>query len=613
MNRREFARLCGGIGAGLGVCAGIATGDGHGGGSVTVHTVEVESWDGTTLVADLYDPPSGGARPAVVYGHGSAGNRESVADRAAAVARAGYVVLAPDFRGFNDSGGESTINGPTEVADFFVLFDRLAGGTFDRYESEGTVEVRVRGAPGDPLMGMRGDSLGAAMSLLVAAADRQWFERLDDLEIEFDEGLVGDLPDDVDLPQVEADTPLTFVDEAPDPDVVEAAMSTLSLESTPVDVVAPRIPWQDLQQVLVPNGVVKGAWFAFLNVPAFEVPEGVPSLWRLMATAYLAARNEAPEPARRFFQRRTPDLESIADHGVPTLVLEEWNDGYLPPSQGLRIVDGIREAGGGSPPVAITLSPMDGRPTGGEPAHNWSYPWEEVDPAIETYLEEATMEWLESYLVGGRPDLPTVSQYQRQRGSWRALDRFPPEAATVTELDLASATLTDSTVVANTVAPTSARGPTGTLFASPHADAPASSAVFDFVATEDGVDVATFPRFRLALTPLGDDAFVFAKFELVPSGEATGPVIDSQVKPYRIREAAGERTTVAFDLDPFQRYLDTGDRLRLVLSSTDNGFFNSREAAGVVVHHADPGESAATVHTVADGEAPLEGRSVVDR
>lgn len=597
----------------MGLTAGVATGDGHGTGSVTVHTVEVESWDGTTLVADLYEPPSGAPRPAVVYGHGSAGNRLNVADRAAAVAREGYVVLAPDFRGFNDSGGESSINGPTEVADFFVLFDRLAGGTFDRYDSNGTVDVRVRGAPGDPRLGMRGDSLGAAMALLVAAADRRWFERLDDLQIEFDEELLGDLPGDAITPWTGPETPFTYVDEAPDPDVVADAMSTLSLETTPVDVVAPRIPWQDLQQALVPNGVVKGSWFTFLNVPQFEVPEGLPSLWRQMATALLTARNDVPEAAERFFQRRTPDLEAIADHKVPTLVLEEWNDGYLPPSQGLRIVEGIREAGGGSPPVAITLSRMDGRPTGGEPSHNWSYPWEEVDPAIETYLEDATMEWLESFLVGGRPDLPPVSQYQRQRGSWRALERFPPEAATATELDLSSATATDSTVVANTVAPSSYRGPTGTFFASPHADAPGSSAAFDFVATEDGVGVATFPRVRLALTPLGNDAVVFAKFKLVPAGEATGPVIDSQVKPYRIRDAAGEPTTVSFDLDPFQRNLDAGDRLRLVLTTTDNGFFNSREAAGVVVHHGDTGESVATVHTVANTDAPLEGQSVHQR
>lgn len=597
----------------MGVSAGVAAGDSHPSDAVAVHTVAVESWDGTTLVADLYEPITEAARPAVVYGHGSGGNRETVTERAASVARQGYVVLAPDFRGFNDSGGESTINGPTEVADFFVLFDRLAGGAFDLHESDGTVDVRVRGAPTDPRMGMRGDSLGAAMSLLVAAADRRWFSALEDLHIEFDEELLGDLPDDVDLPSEGSDTPLTFVDEAPDPDVVAAAMSTLSLETTPVDVVAPRIPWQDLQQALVPNGVVKGGWFALLNVPEFEVPEGVPSLWRQMATAYLAAENDAPEPARRFFQRRTPDLEAIADHDVPTLVLEEWNDGYLPPSQGLRIVDGVREAGGGSPPVAITLSPMDGGPFGGEPAHNWSYPWEGVDPGVEKYLEDATMEWLESFLVGGRPDLPPVSQYQRQRGSWRALERFPPSVATETDLDLASATVTDSTVVANTAAPSSYRGPTGTLFASPHTDAPASSASFDFAATEDGVDVATFPRIRLALTPLGDDAFVFAKFELVEAGDVSGRVIDSQVKPYRIRDAAGERTPVSFELDPFQRYLDTGDRLRLVLSTTDNGFFNSREAAGVVVHHADPGESVATVHAVADGEAPLEGQPVVDR
>lgn len=275
----------------------------------------------------------------------------------------------------------------------------------------------------------------------------------------------------------------------------------------------------------------------------------------------------------------------------------------------------------------MTLSPLDGRFFGGDPAHNWSYPWEEgVDASVAAYLETKTLAWFDRFLKNDdtrwtEHEFPTVSLYQQQypdvpadyqdqdSPGWRDLEQFPPAGVSSTDLDLSSASETEFTVLANSAVPTSLRGPMGFLYGSPQADSPVTSKAFEFEATER-VDVATWPSLELAVTPLGDDAMVFAKFELAESGEHSGGVIDSQVMPYRIRDSMGERVSITYDHVPFQRYLDPGDQLRVVLSTTDNGYYNSREAAGVIVHHATVGESLATVEVDSEQETPLRGQSL---
>lgn len=635
MRRRQFVAALGGTGTVLGVSGVVSTEASAA--DPTVHTVEFDSWDGTGLVADLYVPATEGPHPAIVYYHGSGGTRSDVRPPATAAARNGYLVLAPDFRGFGDSSGESKLNSPVEVADAFVAIDRLAAGQFQVHQSTQSVTVDVvQESNGDgtvdPTVGMRGASLGGAIQLLAAAATRDWFDELGDQTISPVEEVVADYPFDVEgsSPNTPVDrpAPFTYEGDVPSGAEIDAATPNLSLDSNPLDAIVPRIPWVDLARVVEPNGVVKGSWLTYLNVPNQVPPSrdgsgGPLSLWRQAFVALTAAYNDFPDVAQDFFARRSPDLAAIAANDVPTLLLEEWSDTYIPPEQGLTAYRGIRDAPGDTP-VALTISPLD-RPG----THSWAAPWESgPGEDVTAYLDAITSAWADRFLKNdvsawnaNREHFSGISFYQRQYPDvpsryddstwpgWRTVESFPPSGYNRETLDLATASATDVTALANTVVPSSARGPTGTLFASsPQADAPASSTTFDFAATED-VDLLGTPTLRLTVTPLGDDAFVFAKFELLESDGATGSVIDSQVMPYRIRNAAGERTTIEYDLVPFQRYLTAGDRLRLVLATTDNGYYNSRRAAGLLVHHA-PGESSVTLSAdaTASTEVALEGR-----
>jgi predicted acyl esterase len=78
--------------------------------------------DGVTLAASLYTPdgaPPEGGWPAVLVLHGLGGNRGDVADIVEQyLAPHGYAALTVDARGHGESGGQSTLVGSREVADY---------------------------------------------------------------------------------------------------------------------------------------------------------------------------------------------------------------------------------------------------------------------------------------------------------------------------------------------------------------------------------------------------------------------------------------------------------------------------------------------------------------
>ena len=134
-------------------------GDGDHSVSVT-DPVEIESFDGTTIVATLYEPDVDEPQPAVLSTHGWGGTRADREPLARFYASHGYVVMTYDSRGFGESGGQVDVDGPNSVGDTQELLSVLA--------SRPNV---VTDGEDDPRVAMDGFSYGGGIQLNTAAVD----------------------------------------------------------------------------------------------------------------------------------------------------------------------------------------------------------------------------------------------------------------------------------------------------------------------------------------------------------------------------------------------------------------------------------------------------------
>lgn len=364
-----------------------------------------------------------------------------------------------------------------------------------------------------------------------------------------------------------------------------------------IDAIVPRMTWHDLAYAAAPQDVIKATWDAFIlgvGAPSgYGVQTGNPTLHGPDPRIYdyvvrAAATNEMPDDAREYFRERSAPATRIEDIRAPALLLQGWPDNLLSPNQAIWTHEGLRDRGVESGLVLYPGGHDDTEFVAGLP------------DTVAARLDELSLAWLDRHVrPGPSPRVPDVSYHAPQVDEWRTARAFPPRDADRTSLDLSEAAATDATPIANTAAPTSARGPTGTVFASPGADAPGSSAAFEFEATA-ALEVVGRPRLRLSVEPVGGDAHLFATLHHVTGADA--PVVFEQVTAMRF----GEPSTLDEELIAVQRDLAPGDRLRLTLSTTDNGYFSSREAAGIVLRHADADGATLSVPVRSDAEAPFE-------
>ena len=133
------------------------------------------------------------------------------------------------------------------------------------------------------------------------------------------------------------------------------------------------------------------------------------------------------------------------------------------------------------------------------------------------------------------------------------------------------------------------------MFAEPGVDSPGSSAALAFEATEPVEPVGRL-QLRVPVEPLGGDAHLFMKLHHVAS--ETAPVIYEQVAAMRV----GEPTTLDEELTTVKQDFVPGDRLRLTLLTTDNGYFGSREAAGIVPSHGVSDQAELSVPLITEAE-----------
>ena len=520
-------------------------------------TVEVSSPAGdpsVTLDAGLYQ--ADGATlpaPALLLAHGFGSDRSSLDEAARAWAREGYVVLTWSARGFGASGGTIGLNDPDrEIADVSVLVDLLAGRP----------EVQ-QDATGDPRVALAGGSYGGGAALMAGTTE----------------------------PRLDA--------------IVAVAA------------------WHDLAQALSPTatdgpGVLKEQWVSLLFTSALlgGIDEPTPSSIPAQATAaapglcgrfdpaicalYVeAARTGVLSPEDAAVLTARSPAGRLAGMEAPTLLVHAMDDTLFSLGQSLANAEELVTAD-----VPLALRWVAGE-HGGLPG-----------PDSPAGREMAT--WLDRWLAGeGRDDgvdvatSPTFSWYDAVAGG-----EVSPEAEPGTLLGPMTTTtwvLADGTLLLRSgdeddgpAAPDGVAGslavahPPGGLPAAlsslpglgalagllPAIDVPGQSVSVETAALDEDLVLVGRPTLDLEVTALEQPApstadapapALLAKlYDVTPGGSAT--LLHSTVTPLR---ATVGRLEVA--LEPVAHRFVAGNRLRLVLATTDQALSTGRDPSIVVV------------------------------
>jgi ABC-2 type transport system ATP-binding protein len=149
------------------VAGGVAAASGPG--PVTVRDVRISVTDGphddqhVVLDATFFTPSGTGRVPSILLAHGFGETKDNVRPEAESLAQAGFAVLTWSARGFGASTGQIALDSPDyEVKDVEGLVGWLAA------------QPRVLlDHPGDPRVGIAGDSYGGGIALLAAAYDHR--------------------------------------------------------------------------------------------------------------------------------------------------------------------------------------------------------------------------------------------------------------------------------------------------------------------------------------------------------------------------------------------------------------------------------------------------------
>jgi len=227
--------------------------------------------------------PAGASRrhrvPMVMHSHGWGGSRATVPSAVAPFLRAGYGVISFDQRGFGQSGGHAYVENPRVEGHDVRRLVRLVS-RMPWVQQDG---------PGDPRMGAIGGSYGGGYQFL-------------------------------------------------------GAFEELRTRGKPVfDALAPEITWNDLEDSLAPEGVVRTEWASLLSagaLPSDALPQSIyTGLAEGLATgAWPDGSTPGTVNLTRFFRRNGPKWH--VEHGrrlnIPVLFGQGTTDSLFPLQQGLR-------------------------------------------------------------------------------------------------------------------------------------------------------------------------------------------------------------------------------------------------------------------------------------
>lgn len=478
-----------------------------------------------TLDTTFYKPVGRAQGPAVLLGHGFGGDKRDVAGEARDLARAGYAVLAWSARGFGRSTGEIALNSPDyEVKDTRQLIDWLARRP----------EVRLDG-PGDPRVGMAGQSYGGAIALMTAAYDRR------------------------------------------------------------VDAIAPQITWNSLSDALFPDaasgakptdGVFKKLWAGlFFTGSADRTACGrfLPAVCEMYQE--VAEKGRPTESAIAMLSRSSP--ASVADRiRVPTLLVQGQSDSLFPLDQADANAKAIARNGA---PVSVVW--FQGGHDGGDPET------ERVEGLVRDFFDARLMGSSAPAPHAGAGNGFTVTRAGGLDSSTQEVvvdeastRRYPGLSGDASSLPLTGGEQTIFNPAGGSPTSVSALpglGALGSLGGSLGgslagqlpSDMPGQTATFETRPLDRPLWLTGAATVRLKIS---GDGPLFAKLYDVPPGGAAAPA-RRLAAPFRV---SGGEVTVTLPAMDYR--FDRGHRLRVVVATTDMGFATPAEPSSYKVRVVSP-------------------------
>ncbi|WP_185908443.1 alpha/beta fold hydrolase [Streptomyces sp. WAC02707] len=336
-----------------------------------------------------------------------------------------------------------------------------------------------------------------------------------------------------------------------------------------VDAIAPAVTYWNLSDALFPNGVFKKLWAGiFVNLGGgcgrFE-----DDLCRMYQRVAESGKPDAAATA--LLDERSP--QAVADRiDVPTLLVQGQTDSLFPLGQADLAAEAIRDNGA---PVAVDW--IAGGHDGGD---------------LETDRVEARIgAWFDRYLkddasAGTGPafrvtrTVGTGSGDGEPRLEGVSADTYPGLGSDPRPIALRGREQTfDNPAGANPPAVSALPGIGGSgglaqlssLGVGVSLDFPSQHAAFESEPLEEDVRITGSPTATVHVKSTKDEAVLFAKVYDVGPGGAQ-PVLPSQlVTPVRV-DGVGDGRDVRLTLPAIDHEVESGHRLRLVLSSTDLGY-----------------------------------------
>ncbi|WP_235508800.1 alpha/beta fold hydrolase [Terrabacter sp. Root85] len=508
--------------------------------------------DGTAVRLDVSVwPQSSGKHPVVLLAHGFGGTKDSVTSQANDLHDRGYVVIAWSARGHGASGGRIHLNDPAyEIADARTLLDLAAKRS----------DVELDG-PGDPRAGVMGASYGGALALMLAGSDR----RVD--------GVVSaitwnDLADAF-FPQAAVTKP-----------------ATTAAGRSPIDVVGP------FKQVWATNfflSALRGGQGA--GTGAADCGRFDPTICRLFVQA---SETGTASPQLTTLLRAHSPKPTMNAVTAPTFLVQGVGDSLF----------GLDQADANASALAASGTPY---------AVRWSDGGHDAPSTHEAEEVEASYTWLDHYVrdKGARGSALPTAAFTYGTPAGRAGQ--PTTLHTLTAYPgLSGAALRTRELPLTTTSGALLHPPGGqpaSLIAVPGLAAlgvslstyqiaalPGQSTALDTQPVAEAETVVGSPTMRLTVTSDAPDVTLFASVWRVTGGSVT--LTNPLVAPVRLTVTPGRPTPVTISLPAATYDLPAGTRWRVLLTSTESTYSNSRTPSGIRIS----GASALTL-PVATGAA----------